>query len=186
MAGSTSAINLASNSLILLGHPPISDFNEPGAGAQAASNLYESSYTNLLSMNRWRFATKKVELSRLTAGPENQYTYQFQLPDDFIYLIRTLNKMDYEVYGDKLLSNHSSVSIDYIYRVDESALPPYFIKTFQYMFASELAIPVVGNSTREQEYDAKFKEQFARAVMLDASQRPSDEFDGYEYLAVRN
>ena len=137
-------------------------------------------------MNRWRFATKKVELSKLTASPENQYTYQYQLPDDLIYLIRTQQKQDYEVYEDKLYSNNSSVSIDYTYRVDESNLPPYFVKAFEYMFASELAIPVVGNSTREQEYTAKFEKQYARAAFLDASQRPADEQQSHAYLDVRN
>lgn len=185
MAGNTSAISLASNALILLGHPPISDFNEPGAGAQAASNLYESCYTNLLSLNRWRFATKKVKLSRLTASPANEYKYQFQLPDDLIYLIRTVENVDYEVYEDKLYCNSTSISVDYTYRVNESSLPPYFVKAFQYLFASELAIPVVGNSTREQEYTAKFDKQYVRAVYLDSSQRPSDEMQGSAYNDVR-
>ena len=63
MAGSTSAIQISSNALILLGHPPIASFEEPGAGAQAASNLYEQSYLNLLTIHRWRFATKKAQLS---------------------------------------------------------------------------------------------------------------------------
>ena len=186
MAGNTSAISLASNALVLLGHPPISDFNEPGAGAQAASNLYDSCYENLLSMNRWRFASKKVELSKLSAAPDNEFTYQYQLPSDFIYLIKTQVEQDFEIYGDKLYSNHPSVSIDYTYKVDEAMLPPYFVKTFQYLFASELAIPVVGNSTREQEYSAKFQRQYQMAVYLDASQRPVDISRTSSYIGVRN
>ena len=81
-SGSTSAIQISSNALILLGHPPISSFEEPGAGAQGASNLYEQSYLNMLTVHRWRFATKKAQLSRLTEAPMNGYSYQFQLPSD--------------------------------------------------------------------------------------------------------
>ena len=186
MAGTTSAIQMASNALVLIGHPPISSFDEPGAGARAASNLYESSYTNLLTLTRWRFAAKKVQLSRFAASPLNQYTYQFQLPDDLLYLINTLNGEDYEVYEDRLFANYMDISIDYIFRVDESRLPAYFIKAFQFSFASELAIPVTANSTRAAEYDKKYKEQVAQAFYLDASQRPSDEKLTSEYIDVRN
>ncbi len=35
-----SSIDIASNALILIGDSPISSFEDPGAGAQAASNLY--------------------------------------------------------------------------------------------------------------------------------------------------
>ena len=44
-----SKVQLASNALILLGDEPISSFTEAGAGAQTASNLYETAYLSILS-----------------------------------------------------------------------------------------------------------------------------------------
>ena len=185
MAGSTSAIQISSNALILLGHPPISSFDEPGAGAQAASNLYEQSYLNMLTIHRWRFATKKQQLSRLTATPLNGYNYQFQLPNDLLYLIRKDEGFEYEIYGDKLLSNNLVEEIDYIYRVDESSLPPYFVKAFEFFMAMQLAIPVVGNSTRAGEYNNMYEMQLKRAKFADSSQRPGDTFLDNPYVNVR-
>ena len=185
MAGSTSAIQLSSNALILLGHPPISSFDEPGAGAQAASNLYEQSYLNLLTIHRWRFATKKAQLARLTAAPLNGFTYQFQLPSDLLYLIRKESGGDYEIYGDRLYSNSGTESIDYIYRVNEDNLPPYFIKAFEFFMASQLAIPVVGNSTRAAEYNGMYEMQLKRAKFADSTQRPQDTFTDSPYTQAR-
>lgn len=186
MAGNTSKISIASNALILLGHKPIASLEEAGAGPQAAANLYEDSYLNLLTANRWRFATKKVLLSRLVEGPINEWKYQHQLPHDMLYLVKTSEIMDFEVYEDKLYSNYKEVSIDYIYRVDESMLPAYFTKTLEFFLAAQFAIPVTANSTRMQEYNTMYEMQLKRAKYADASQRPSDVMARSEYVDVRN
>lgn len=185
MAGSTSAIQISSNALILLGHPPISSFDEPGAGAQGASNLYERSYLNLLTIHRWRFATKKALLARLSASPLNGYKYQFQLPNDLLYLIKKEDGFNYEVYGDKLYSDNLTESIDYIYRVNEDNLPPYFVKMFEFFFASQLAIPVVGNTSRAEYYASMYEMQLKRAKFADSTQRPGDTFTQNPYVDVR-
>jgi hypothetical protein len=185
MAGTTSAIQISSNALILLGHPPIASFDEPGAGPQAATNLYEQSYLNMLTIHRWRFATKKAQLSRLSEAPLNGYTYQFQLPSDLLYLIRKDIGTTYEIFGDKLHSNNATEEIDYLYRVNEDNLPPYFIKAFEFFMASQLAIPVVGNSTRADYYAGMYEMQLKRAKFADSTQRPQDSFSSSPYTQVR-
>jgi len=185
MAGSTSAIQMSSNALILLGHPPIASYDEPGAGPQAAGNLYEQSYLSLLTIHRWRFATKKIQLSRLSEAPLNGYTYQFQLPSDLIYLIKKNSGFDYEIYGDRLHSNNTTEEIDYIYRVNEDMLPPYFAKAFEFFMASQLAIPVVGNTSRADFYERKYEMQLKRAKFADSTQRPQDTFTQSPYTQAR-
>jgi len=115
MAGNTSTIQISSNALILLGHPPISSFDEPGAGAQAAANLYEMSYQSMLTTYRWRFATKKATLARLAGTPINGFTYKYQLPEDLLYLIRKDLNTSYEIYGTELHTTDGAVTIDYLY-----------------------------------------------------------------------
>lgn len=185
MAGSTSAIQMSSNALILLGHPPIASFDEPGAGPQAAGNLYEQSYLNLLTIHRWRFATKKAQLARLSAAPLNGFTYQFQLPSDLLYLIKKDSGFDYEIYGDKLHSNNTSEEIDYLYRVNEDALPPYFAKAFEFFMAAQMAIPVVGNTSRADYYAGLYEMQLKRAKFADSTQRPQDTFSSSPYTQAR-
>lgn len=185
MAGSTSAIQISSNALILLGHPPIASFDEPGAGAQAASNLYEQSYLNMLTIHRWRFATKKAQLSRLSGSPLNGYMYKHQLPNDMLYLIKKDIGFNYEIFGSELHSNNTTEEIDYLYRVKEDNLPPYFIKAFEFFMAAQLAIPVVGNSTRAEQYNKMYEMQLKRAKFADSTQRPGDTFVRNPYVEVR-
>ena len=169
----TSKINICSNALILLGDRPISSFNDPGAGAEVASNLYESSYINILSMHRWRFATKKVQLSRSSEVPLNEWQYQYQLPTDIVAVITTYPNTNYEIYGDKLYANDGSISIDYVYRMDESQLPLWFTKTMEFYLAMQFAIPVTGNSTRLGEMQQLFTQQIRSAKNIDSTIRPN-------------
>lgn len=169
----TSAVSICSNALILLGDNPISSFQDPGAGAQTASNLYESSYINLLSMHRWRFATKKARLSRLTSSPLNEWQYQFQIPSDNVAIITVYPNTDYELYEDKLYANSSSIEIDYIYRVNESQLPLWFAKTMEFYLAMQFAIPVTGNSTRLGEMEQLWTQQLKSSKNIDSTIRPN-------------
>lgn len=181
----TSAISICSNALILLGDNPISSFSDPGAGAQTASNLYESSYINLLSMHRWRFATKKATLSRLTSNPINEWQYQYQLPVDNVAMITMYPNGDYELYGDKLYTHSSTVEIDYVYRVDESQLPLWFAKTVEFYLAMQFAIPVTGNSTRLGEMQELFKQQLRSAKNIDSSIRPNTGVYDSPFTSIR-
>lgn len=185
MAGNTSKVQISSNALILIGHPPIASFEEPGAGAVAAANLYEQSYLNMLTMYRWRFATKRGELNRLAQAPTNGFQYQYQLPHDLVYLIKKDLNTDYEIYEDKMYTNDAQVKVDYTYRVDEDRLPAYFVKAFEFFLAMQFSIPVTGNSTRAQEYQGMYELQLKRAKYADSSQRPQDTFTHNPYVDTR-
>jgi len=169
----TSKISICSNALILLGEAPISSFDDPGAGALTAANLYESSYINMLSMHRWRFATKKAQLGRLSAAPLNEWQYQYQLPTDIVALITTYPNTNYELYGDKLYANDATISVDYVHRMDESQLPLWFTKTMEFYLAMQFAIPVTGNSTRLGEMNQLWTQQLRSAKNIDSTIRPN-------------
>lgn len=180
-----SAIKINSNALILLGHTPIATFTDPGSGAQVASNLYETSLTAMLSDHRWRFATKKVQLARLTATPDNEYAYQFQIPSDLITLIRIIETSRYEIYGDKIYCNSTTCNIDYVARVDETYFTPSFTKALEFFLAAQYAIPVTGNSTRAAEYNSMYEAQLRRAKHTDSAERPNIGIQDSPFTDVR-
>lgn len=158
--------------MILIGAAPISSLTE-GTEGLVGSALYENTYRGLLASHTWRFATKKVRLSRLTATPLNEFSYQYQLPSDLITVYKVQEGMDYEIYGDKLYSNNSDVYIDYRYRVDETILPDYFVLTLQFLLAAQFAIPVTDNSQRAQLYLGMYDAQLMKAKGIDSMARPS-------------
>ena len=184
MAGNTSAISLASNGLLLLGHETIASFDEGTAGATIAANLYETSYLSTLTIHRWRFATKKARLARLVETPINEYNYAFQLPSDCIYLIKA-DVYDYEIYENKLYCNNQDVYIDYLFRVNEDNLPPYFAKMFEFFLAAQFALSLTGDMEKGNYFSRMYLNELKRAKFADSTQRPQDTFIDAPYLNVR-
>lgn len=180
-----SKIQLSSNALILLGDQPISSFDDTGAGARSASNLYESAYLSILSSHRWNFATKKTTLSRLTAKPLNEYLYQFQLPTDMVRLTSTYPVSNYKILEDKLYSDSQAVSIDYIYKVSEDKLPSYFIKAFEYYLAVQLAIPVTEDFNKMELMQRMYERESRNARYSDSQSAPAVPIQDDPYIRVR-
>jgi len=166
-------IEIISNAMILIGASPISSLTE-GTEGVVANALYENTYKGLLASHSWRFATKKVSLSRLTDAPLNEFKYQFQLPTDIINVYKVYGGADYEIYGDKLYSDYQEVEIDYRFRVDETLLPDYFALTLQFLLATQFAIPITDNSQRAGVYEGLYERQLSRAKNVDSSSRPQD------------
>ena len=165
-------IEICSNALIMVGHGPIASFTDGGAGANTAAALYSTTYESLLSQYRWRFASAKQTLSKLTAKPLNEWTNAFQLPAGYIVSVGVHPRVDYEIYEDKLYSNAESIDLDYIFKPDESKLPGYFQRLLEYNLASLFAIPVTDNSTKAEEYRKMFEDQLRRSRYVDSQSRP--------------
>ncbi len=184
MTGLTSSISISSNALILLGDRPISSFEDGTSGATIASNLYENSYLSVLTNHRWRFATKKAQLARLTEVPLFGFQYAFQIPSDCIYVIAP-DTENYEIYGSQIHANDATMFLDYTYRVDEDKLPPYFSKMLEFFLAAQFAIPLAGSIDKGTYYNKVYLDQLRKAKFADSTQRPSDIMESNLYVDVR-
>lgn len=185
MAGSASDISLSSNAMILLGGNTITSFSEETTEARVASNLFDHSFKAILSQFRWRFATKQAELARLVATPESVYTYQFQLPVDLLYLSNTIDVEDFELYEDKLYTNHTEVKIEYIYNIASDKIPAYFAIMFEFYLASKFAIPLTGDIDKASYYTQQYEKALQKARFADSTQRPIQGFIADRYIRAR-
>ena len=158
----------------MVGHGPIASFTDGGAGANTADALYTTTYDSLLAQYRWRFASAKQTLNRLTTSPLNEWKYAFQLPSNYIVGVGIHPRVDYEIYEDKLLTNAEAIDLDYVFRPDEARLPGYFQRLLEFNLASIFAIPVTDNSTKAEEYRKMFEDQLRRARYIDSQARPAD------------
>lgn len=179
------SIDICSNAFVRLGAPPISSFTEGGAQGIAASNLYEPTLRATLSEHRWKFASAKRQLARLTAAPLNDWSYAYQLPSDLLVLYRTHPNVDYQIFEDKLYANVPEVSVDYLMRPNESIFPAYFQLALEYKLASEFALLVTSNRSLAETYELKAREQMKKARFADSQQSPSVAVQSLAYVEVR-
>lgn len=183
-----SNIDIASNALVLIGDNPISSFSEPGAGATAASNLYEGVYQAFLSYHPWTFALKEQQLSRLSAAPPliTGFLYQFQMPTDCIRVWIVYPKQTrYELVGDRLYSNEPAITMRYNWRVDETALPPYAVKAIEYALAADFAQLVTESTSKSEYFNKKYSQALAVALGTDSQGHPPQQIIDSPFLDVR-
>jgi len=183
------AIDMASNALLLLGDNPIStlDGSEPGTGALVAANLYEETYKAVLSSYPWSFALKELYLSRLSQTPDEKtyYQYAFQVPADNIRIWKVMSYNLYSVVGPYIYSNERSLLCRYIYKVDETYLPASIVKAIEYKLAAEFAVPVTEDQNKAQFYEQKYLLQVAQAQTIDSQSEPQKSIIDRPFIDVR-
>ncbi|HAI44822.1 MAG TPA: hypothetical protein DCM40_45410, partial [Maribacter sp.] len=153
MASGDTDVSICSQALLLLGANEITSFSDGTAPSAICNKLYPRVKSQTLGMYPWSFTLKKTQLGQLTSTPTNVYSKEYQLPTDMflgvpraVYASLSTGNLpkitDYEIQGDKLLTNETTIVIDYQQLVAESAMPSYFVQMMIYQMAWHLAEPV--------------------------------------------
>jgi hypothetical protein len=182
-----SSIDIASNALVLIGDSPITSFDDSGAGAQTAKNLYPETYEALLGDHPWTFALKEQSLSKLTQTPDDEtgYSNAFQVPVDCVRIWKIMNHSDYDIVGDLIYSNEDELICRYIYKVDESKLPSYFVKALEYKLAAEFAVAVTEDINKADFYERKHLSQLGKARTINSQGHPQVSIVDNPFIDVR-
>lgn len=203
MAAGDTGVSICSDALILLGAKAISSFNDGTDEANACDRLYPDIRDSTLVMYPWKFSLKKVQLAQLITAPNSAWKYAYQLPGDRLAYPRAVRETaspgaplykEWEIQGDQLLTNISTVFIDYQYSAPEYAWPQYFVQLMKYMLAWHLAEPI----TEQREKSAYWQGvatgapaengrggYFRQAMQIDGANSPNQVFEDWTLVAVR-
>lgn len=189
----TTNIDICSRALVMIGANPITSFNEGTDEAVAASNLYESTVQNALSMHPWTFAVGHVQLSRLEDEPDGKWDAAYQLPSSPDCLaVRTVMVNGYPIEFDRFEDNiHCDAStadeviLKGIFRVDEQFWPPYFQRYVTLVMAALLAESVAAKTDLANVMEDRAEKQFARARSMDSQGRTAVKFDTSRFITRR-
>lgn len=183
-------VALASRALIRIGAAPITSFTDGSVEAEIANALFEPVTNALLSSYAWSFATQQVALSQLETEPVADYTYAYQLPNDFLRALSAGSGsrgrgLNYRINQDKLHTNSSAVVLTYIFRPDEENFPPYFDQAVISRLAAEFTIPITESTTRAETMFALAEKEFQRARQIDAQQDTPNRIEDFTLTNIR-
>ena len=203
MAAGDTGVSICSDALLMLGARSITSFNDGTDVASVCDRLYPDIRDSVLTTYAWTFNTKKVKLARMISTPSSVWRYVYQLPGDRLGTVRAAyaspapnsppNK-DWEIQGDKLLTNLPAVYLDYQYSVGEFAMPQYFVQLLKYMMAWHLAMPVTEQSDRASYWQGvavggpneNGRGGYMRTAMnIDGQGQPTRIIEDYTLIAVR-
>jgi len=174
---SHSVVSICNAGLINLGEKTITALTDDVKAARLCNARYEALRDAVLREAKWNFALGRVQLAKLTTTPAFGFTSEFQLPTDCLRVLKTDDDLDtYKVEGKKLLTNASSVKIQYIKRITD---PAYFDSLFAEALAAriamELAIPLTDSDTRLASMKTLYDEKIGDARGSDAQENGSIE-----------
>jgi hypothetical protein len=204
MAAGDTGVSICSDALLLIGAKAISSFNDGTDESSVCDRLYPDIRDSTLVMYPWSFGMKKVQLAQLITTPTTVWRYEYQLPGDKLANPRAVYnsansgspvQKDWEIQGDKLLTNLTSVYIDYQFSVPEYAMPQYFVQLLKYMVAWHIAETV----TEQQDKSARWQRvatgdisengrggYMRTAMQIDGQNNPVRIIEDYSLIAVRN
>ena len=204
MAAGDTGVSICSDALLLIGAKAISSFNDGTDESSVCDRLYPDIRDSTLVMYPWSFGIKKVQLAQLITTPTTVWRYEYQLPGDKLANPRAVYnsansgspvQKDWEIQGDKLLTNLTSVYIDYQFSVPEYAMPQYFVQLLKYMVAWHIAETI----TEQQDKATKWQRvatgdisengrggYMRTAMQIDGQNNPVRIIEDYSLIAVRN
>jgi hypothetical protein len=122
------------------------------------------------------------------ATPEFEWTYQYDLPEDFIRLVRiyedsglTGSEYRWRIEGNRVLTNFDTMNIRYVFQeTDPTRFTELFREVLVLRLAMVLSYPTKGLSeTAKQELKAEWKEAVLHARVVDAQENNTT---GNDYL----
>jgi len=163
--------------------------------ATTCKQIFYETIDALIEMHPWNFSIARATLSASSESPEYGYTYKFQLPTSPYCLMveEVVNGSGYKIKdwviaGRYIECDSDSVMITYRRRVsDYTELSLLFVKTLEYLLATELAEPLARSTEIAESMQKMFRFYFSKAKRADSLQgtyKP-DTDDDYSWLSSR-
>jgi hypothetical protein len=165
MALGDTDISVCNKALLLLGSDTITSFSDGTPAAQVCSLLYKDVKLSTMGMYRWSFTVAKTQLNRDTNTPQNEWSYQYLMPNDMLIgvpeAVRTSSAAGSQLFKDweigqatgkyaVLMTNALEIHIDYQRELTEANLPSYFIQLLGYQVAWHIAEAITDQTTKAE------------------------------------
>jgi hypothetical protein len=148
-------VTVCNAALSRLGEARIVDLNADAKVSRACLLNFPLARDEVLRAHWWNFATERAALTELSTTPYFGYDHQYQLPVDCLRVIEVNgvssvgHPLDqWEIEGQKLLSDEETVQIRYIKRItDLNLFDSLALEALIVLLASKLAPAIQGGST---------------------------------------
>ena len=157
--------DIKNNALLLIGATKAVDFTSTTDNKVIVVNSFFTRTKNkLLALRTWTFANKRAEIIADSDSGEyyenenDYYDFRFSLPSDFIKLISisqhpSLNIFysDYELRGQKILADLTTLYVKYIFSPSDEVLPDYFKELLEHALAANICFKLTGDKVLARE-----------------------------------
>tara|TARA_R110000772_G_scaffold251027_3_gene365905 strand:- start:2559 stop:3182 length:624 start_codon:yes stop_codon:yes gene_type:complete len=175
-----SKVDLANESLRLLGATRITAFDNGTKNANVVTDLYDETRLELLQFP-WNFAGSRVKLAQLLAAPAFGFDHAYALPADWVYTVSAHNNdagsgtilYREELQDDQnvLVSNADDIYLRYVFNLeDPNRMSAKFRKALVATLARDMCIAITNSNTLEEKLEDRAKKALRKAKSSDGIQ----------------
>lgn len=167
-----SEVGICNLALARLGESRIISLSESTKAARACGAVYEFMRDEVLQAHPWTFAKTRATLARLDTIAPFGYRYAYQLPAGFLQAVRLHDAgADYEIEGNRLLTDESGVNLVYIERIiDTNRFSPLFVSALSARLAAEITLRLVPSAGVQKNMLTLYNKLMEEAKAADARQ----------------
>lgn len=185
----TSAVDICSQSLLLLGAEPINALTDNTPRAKLANRHFVRVYESVMRAHLWDSCIKRVTLSPLSSAPVFGYTYQFQIPSDCLRVLGVdVNDrpIEHHIEGQAILANESVLYVRYLFANDVvESWDASLVDVVVYALALEMCYTLTRNASLTQYFQTEYDRRLKRARWSDGQQGVVRQIAGGEIANAR-
>lgn len=190
----SSAVQICSNAMLMLGQKPINSLAEDPTQATsdrelAAANLYPQVRNAVLRAHPWNCATRRVTLTPDSTPPAFSWSYQFLKPGDWLRTLQVGEDGCPEKFldeGGRLLCNTNVLNLVYIWRNENPATwDSMLIDAMSAAMAARMALTLTGDLEKKNSAEAAYKLLMQQTRTVDGQDEPPLDFNDSPLLLAR-
>ena len=141
----TTKINIINRALGLLGAEFITTLTEDTKAARFSNELFDDTRDSLFRMHPWNCCIKRAALSLTGTTPAFYFTAEFQLPADWLRMVRPEDDgLEYKIEGDKLLTEGDTFRCTYVFQnTVVTTYDPLLVDVLAVKLAANLTMPLL-------------------------------------------
>lgn len=172
---------------------------EDSKAARFCRIFFDDTRDAMLREHPWNFAVKRATLAQLATAPTFEFAYAFQLPADFLCMVRTTYEAqgylnaEYRIEaatsaGGKptLVTDDATMDIEYVAQVtDPNQWDATFVDCFAQRLAAELAMPLTNNSAAAERLMTVYENKIRLAWHRDAQEGTPRVIEASDWVMAR-
>lgn len=179
----SSKVDICNISLGRIGSQPIQSLTENSKAAKNCTLYYDQIRKSVLRSHNWNFATTIVALELLDETPD-EWDYAYQLPVDCLKVIEIVStaktKIPYKTQGRKILTDLDEVKLKYVKDIDDPTMfDDQFMTAFTYRLAADLAMPMTGKPSYQNQNYQLYINELNSATATDASESKEEQEESF-------
>ena len=189
----TSEVSICNLALSWLGGNRITSLEDGTTEANLCAANYNPARDAVLEDRDWTFASTRCMPNRLAEPPEFGYSSAFQLPPDFIRVIRISQLADmrdeifeWEKEKDQLLVNADVIYMRYVFRLeDPTKFSPNFVQAFAARIAADICVPLTHDKELFANYWQLYLSKLETGGAMDGMQGVNKRLQARKIIRIR-